>query len=35
MMFGENEIKDHNWEEGRQYRPPADSRSELKPDERN
>jgi hypothetical protein len=32
MLFGEDEIKDYNWEEGRQYRSPADSRSELKPD---
>jgi hypothetical protein len=33
MLFGKNEIKDYNWEEGMQYRLPADSRSELKLDE--
>jgi hypothetical protein len=33
MLFGENKIKDYHREEGRQYRPLADSRSKLKLDE--
>ena len=35
MLFGEKEIKDYHWEEGRQYQLPANSRSELKPNEWN